>query len=298
MIKGILAILGASILYGIVPTISTALLQSGMDSQSIVIYRFSISSIASLLICLCFKISLKVSKKQFVELLLFGIFGYGMTAMFLSLSYNLLPGGLAQMVHFSYPLFVIIIMVIMFKEKLTMATALSVILIVAGLFLLADIKSGFSTIGLIYATLSGLTYGVYVVSNKKSSFSNLNSFTALFYIMTFSTVFFLLTNKINVMPNALASNQIVYILLLALFCTVMALSLLIVGIKLLGATKASVLNMVEPVVSILAGFAIFSEELTLQSIIGSFLIVLSVTIMAIFANNNKTAKKSIKNNIS
>lgn len=46
-----------------------------------------------------------------------GILGFGMTATLMTAAYNYIPVGLATMFQFSYPLFVLIIMVILTKEK-------------------------------------------------------------------------------------------------------------------------------------------------------------------------------------
>ena len=45
-----------------------------------------------------------------------GILGFGLTATLLTASYSYIPVGLATMFHFSYPLFVLLIMVVITRS--------------------------------------------------------------------------------------------------------------------------------------------------------------------------------------
>ena len=63
--------------------------------------------------------------------------------------------------------------------------------------------------------------------------------------------------------------------ILALFCTIGALFLLTYGILTLGASTASVLNMLEPVVSLIAGIIVYHEAVSFKSLLGCLFIVIS-----------------------
>ena len=70
------------------------------------------------------------------------------------------------------------------------------------------------------------------------------------------------------------------LLVISLFCTVFALKMLTYGIRALGASTSSMLNMLEPVVSVIAGTLIFSEALNIRTVTGCVLIV-AASILAV-----------------
>ena len=116
--KGYLAIIAASLLYGIMPVLSKLLLLEGMNSSSIVVWRFCFSTVFCLAIMLIKKIPFQATPRQIGVMIVVGILGFGMTATLVTAAYNYIPVGLATMFQFSYPLFVLIIMVILTKEKI------------------------------------------------------------------------------------------------------------------------------------------------------------------------------------
>ena len=78
-------------------------------------------------------------------------------------------------------------------------------------------------------------------------------------------------DKLN---NAILGAAMVMVIL-ALFCTIGALFLLTYGIRALGASTASVLNMLEPVVSLIAGIIVYHEAVSFTSLLGCVFIVIS-----------------------
>ena len=63
--------------------------------------------------------------------------------------------------------------------------------------------------------------------------------------------------------------------IVALFCTLAGVFLFSTGVRILGASTASVLNMLEPVVSLAAGTLIYHDPLGLKILAGCMLIVIS-----------------------
>ncbi len=271
--KGVAAVVGASFLYGIMPVFTKRVLLDGMTRNTLVFNRFLFTAVFSFLITRLLKVDLRVSRKQFVLLLLAALIGYGLTATFLTLSYTLIPVGLATMFHFTNPLFVTLIMITAFREKATLFKGLSCLLAAAGLVFMADL-SVLNGTGIILATLSGLTYAFYVIINKKSSLAELDNFTIIFYVGLINSAFFAVRNVLTgdrLLPST--AKAYITIAFIALACTIFALWLLTYGIRTLGASTASVLNMLEPIVSLVAGILVYHDPLSLKSLIGCVLVV-------------------------
>lgn len=279
MIKGILAVVCASIAYGLLPIVSKFALSFGLNSASLVVYRCLFAFLFSFGFCLFKHLPSRITKRQIFSLLLFGICGFGLTAFLLTLSYTVLPAGLASMFHFSYPALVAVCMAVLYREKISGAKWGAILLSLFGLVLMSysSLQNGISLPGMALALLSGVTYAIYIIAVKRSSLSTLHPLVLTKYVTLLNAVTFFLqatfTHEMQFIPNVKALFSI---LTVALLCTVIPLALLAYGIRSIGSTNASVLNMLEPLVSLFLGVVIFREHMSTVSWIGCALVLCSV----------------------
>jgi len=186
-LSGLLYIVAAATLFGIMPVFAKVVLQGRTNSLSLVFVRYFLAFISTAVIMLISKTPFRVTKKQLKQLIVFGTCGGGLTSYLLTSSYVYLQVGIATMFHFSYPFFVAVIM-ILFKERFTLTKAVSITLAIGGMVLMTDFGGTVEPIGIILAVLSGLALAVYIVAANKSSIQSLNPFTAFFYISLLSSV--------------------------------------------------------------------------------------------------------------
>ena len=281
MLHVLLVIIG-SVAYGFLPIFVKNIIPYNYSSLSIVFYRYLITAIFLFFIILITKRSFKITKRQFVELLIFSIIGLGLTFFFLSQALLYISAGLTNMIHFGYPVVVLLIMIFMYKEKINILKVLSMIFAIAGIVLLTQIVEVGSFLGVIYALITTITYGVYIVANKKCSFANLDTLVSLFYMSLMVSVIFFIA---GIFTNSLQPLNNLYVFynfaLISLICTIFSLGLLLYGVKKLGSSLASILNMFEPTTTVIASIFIYKEPLTINIAIGSVLIILSTIIMVI-----------------
>ena len=273
--NGVLAVVSASILYGFLPIFVKAVLQEGMTDAALVFNQFLFTSVFSFFIIRRLKISLRVTRREMIELTLAAFFGYGLTTSLLTASYSLIPVGLATMFLFTNPLFINLAMIVIFREKATPARGFAMITAVMGLVLMADF-SRLNALGILLAVLSGIIYAAYVIANKKCSFARLDPFVLVFYVGTVNSFFFGITaavkGELALPPTARA---FILMVIVALFCTLAGVFLFSTGVRILGASTATVLNMLEPVVTLVAGTLIYHDPLGLKILAGCLLIVIS-----------------------
>ncbi len=72
-----------------------------------------------------------------------------------------------------------------------------------------------------------------------------------------------------------------YIFLLALISTVIALMAFIEGVKRIGPTNASILSNIEPIVGMLLGIVLLNESWSIGIVFGSVFIILSAVMVSI-----------------
>lgn len=278
--RGYSSVVLSSLAYGVMPVISKYLLISGMDSDNVVFYRFFFTCIFTGLLVTVGKGWKKISLIQLTELVLFGILGFGLTMQFLTCSYQYIPIGLATVLHFAYPLSVTVIMLVFYRERPTWARISGCAAALAGICLMVDFTGSFTMKGIIYALLSAITYSSFVVSNKKASFSRLNPLLNLFGFSLSASLFFGLRCAFQG-TLILPARPVQWGLMLAisLLCTIFAFYMLMAGVRILGAVKASIVNMIEPATGVVLGIIIFQETLTLKIMIGCLCILISTLIM-------------------
>ena len=293
MKKGVLAVVVASFLYGIMPIFTKRALMEGMTSGAVVFYRLFFSSVVSFIVLKVLGIDMKATGRQIAEMAIMGVVGFGATMALLTMAYSLIPTGLATMLHFTYPLFVTVVMTVFFREKMTKAKAFACLCAMGGLVLMADFSS-LSVAGIVLAVCSGITYASYVIANKKLEFASLHGLVIVFYVSCFAAVFFgikaVITKEFMLPPTPLALGLV---LTIAVFCTVVTLFLLTYGIKTLGASTASVLNMLEPVISLVAGMIIYKEAIATKGIMGCVLVIMAGIAVAFDSAGNREIKVKV-----
>lgn len=291
--KGITFAMISSGTFGLIPLFSIPLMNDGMNTPSILFYRFLFSTILMGVICLFRKENLKIPGKHILTIFRLS-FLYAATALLLMYSYNYIPSGIATTVHFLYPILVSIIMVLFFKEKKSIIIFLAAILSLIGVFLLCwtDVEH-IKAIGIFIVSGTVITYAFYIVGINQSEAGKIKTEVLTFYILMFGGfIFFLFTffaNGIESIPNIQSWGRL---LALALFATVISDLTLILAIKHVGSTITSILGSMEPLVAVSVGVLCFSEHFSLVSLLGISLIITSVTMVVLKSANKSSAPSS------
>lgn len=291
---GYLAVIISGIIFGCMPLLAKIVFNNGGNPINLVFWRFFISIFPLYIILKRNKnVSLMISKMEIKQVIILGVFGLSATTVTLFLSYNYISTGMATTLHFVYPIFVIIGYSVFYKEKISPIKLISVVLCTLGIFLLYDGNSSASIIGIIYALLSGVIYAFYVLYIDKSGLKTMNPIKLTMYLSivgSFAMLIFSLASGSFTMKLNLTGW--LFTIILSIVVSLGGVSLLSVGIKLIGPQSSSILSTLEPITSVVIGAAIFEEVLGLRGIIACGLILISVILITVF--DIKEAKKAQK----
>ncbi len=282
-IKGIIYVVVSAILFGITPIISSYTYQLGNNALSLTFYRNLFVLPILFLLTLKSGESIKLDKNLILKILPIGVIGVASTTLMLYSSYNYIGVGVATTVHFMYPVFVALICKIFFKDKLGITKILILFLASIGvIFFLEGDLSG-QIIGLVLAIVSAMTYAYYIVAIEKQGFKNINPYKLTFYFALCSSITMLVYNIFarDIVWN-LSPKAYFLVFIIAIATSFLAVMLLQLGIKELGASTASILCMFEPISSVLFGVIILGEKMTLNKIIGNVLIISAVLILILY----------------
>ncbi|MBU3100288.1 MULTISPECIES: DMT family transporter [Clostridium] len=279
--KGILYIILSASAFGIMPILAKLSYRGGANTYSTLFLRFLFAAIMLFYYLKTKGISMKLTKKQSILILIIGVFGFTLTTSSLYMSYNYIGIGMASMIFYIYPSIVTILAYMVYKEKIYSRKIISLIISLMGIYILIDKTSvSFNIKGIMLALIAAVLYSLYVLGASNKEIKNINSYVLTFYISCASaTVMFIAAMTTNNFSIHISFYALVAILLIAFISTVVALMAFLEGVRLIGPSKASILSTIEPIVSLILGIIILGEPISSRIIIGSIMIVLSVVIL-------------------
>ncbi len=137
----------AAATYGMNPLFALPLYDDGMDSDSVLFFRY-LFAIPLLAIMLKARgRSLAIKRCEVASLLFFGVM-IALSSLTLFLSYGYMGASIASTLLFIYPILVALIMAVMFHERLRAATVVCMLSALLGIALLYKNEDG-STISLV-----------------------------------------------------------------------------------------------------------------------------------------------------
>lgn len=279
--KGILYIILSACAFGIMPILAKLSYRGGANTYSTLFLRFLFAAIMLFYYLKTKGISMKLTKKQLILIIIIGVFGFTLATSSLYMSYNYISIGMASMIFYIYPSIVTILAYVVYKEKIYSRKIISLMISLIGIYILIDKGSvNFNIKGIIFAGIAAVLYSLYVLGASHKEFKNINSYVLTFYISCASaTVMFMAAKATNNFNINISFYALVAILLIAFISTVVALMAFLEGVRLIGPSKASILSTIEPIVSLILGIIILGEPISSRIIIGSIMIVLSVVIL-------------------
>lgn len=278
--------------FGLIPLFTLPLMEKGMQFDSILFYRFLFAAIALTGVMGYKKESFHVNKREIPVLILLGFF-YTTSAMFLFWGYNFMSAGIATTLHFTYPIFVTLMMLLFFRERTSWITILAIGLAICGVARLSisDGELKLSVFGVFIVLLSAVGYALYITTVNKSRVHIMTGRKLTFYVFVVSTILFAIKANTNggiqPIPDTMS---VVNLILLAIVPTVISNITLVQAVHSIGGTLTAVLGAMEPVTAVFVGVLIFGEPFTFNLALGILLIIIAVTMIIL----SKTIQKTLR----
>ena len=278
---GYLAGIVSGITYGMNPLFGVPVIKKGLDVNSLLFYRYGVATLLMLVFMLVAKKQIRISWRQFGLMAILGALFTGCSITLFE-AYKYIPSGIATSILYVYPIMVALIMMI-FGQFPSWQTWISIFAGVAGAVLLS-LKGGGGFIdwrGIALVVTSGLCYTLFIVIvNLSKQVKAIPNLTLTFYcFFVGSVLLFALSGfgvNLNPVPDAVSWLNV---LGLAVLPTAVATITLAASSKAVGATKTSVLGILEPLTAIFVGTLVFHEPLTLNVAIGVALILFAILFM-------------------
>lgn len=272
----------SAISYGMNPLGALFLYQQGINTNSVLFYRFSIAAIILALLMIVQKKSFAITKKELYIISALGVL-FGISSLSLFTSFHFMNAGIASTILFVYPVMVAIIMAVFFKEKMSVITILSITLALSGITMLykGDGDSGLSTIGILLVMVSSLSYAIYIVVVNKSSLI-MSSVKLTFFVLLFCILTIVIhsfgdhENHLMLLTNP---AMWMWALMLALVPTIISLITMVKAVKTIGSTPTAIMGALEPLTAVVIGVTIFGETFSMHLAVGILMILSAVTLI-------------------
>ena len=197
----------------------------------------------------------------------------------------------AAILLYTSPVFVMLLSMLFFKEKISAKKTAALICALCGCALVSfggEVKISFA--GLLLGVGSGLGYALYSIFGTVALNRGYSTFTITFYTFLFASVAALSCADFSLTLPLFVSNvmNVAIIALFSVWVTVLPYLLYTRGMEYNNATVASIVSTVEPVVAALFGFFAFGENPGASGAAGMALVILSIVIL-----NIRLAKRKV-----
>ena len=282
--RGIVCGILSAICYGTNPFGALPLYEEGVNTASVLFYRFSMAVVILFVMLSVGRQSMRVTKSEMKVLTSLGILMAAASITFYQ-SFHYMDAGIASTILFVYPVMVAVIMSVCFKESITLSTISAIVLALLGIGMLyhGGETATLSTLGVMLVMLSSLTTAVYIVVVNQANIQ-MSSLKLTFYVllicMTCLLAYSFTSSELHLQlpPSPRAWFFAGW---LGLVPTVLSLVFMTIAVREAGATPTAIMGALEPLTAVTIGVLVFGESLTPRLIIGIVLVLLAVMIIVL-----------------
>ena len=257
----------------------------GFTAIQIVSIRITLAAlIFSLVLLVKDRRGFKISPK---DIPLFLGLGFG-SILFFTICYftaiTMMPLSTAAILLYTSPVWIMLMSIFFFHEKLDRRKLIALALAFAGCVLVSGISGeGMTVTGLLIGLGSGIGYGLYSILGKVA-LRKYSSYTVTTYTFIFAAVgSWIISRPADMMGKFSSASDLGFLIffcfLTALITAVIPFLSYTLGLESVEASKAGIIATIEPMVATLIGILVFAEKLTIMSGAGILLILASVVIL-------------------
>jgi drug/metabolite transporter (DMT)-like permease len=210
-----------------------------------------------------------------------GAFGYSLQSGLFFAAIERLDVSMVALLLYTYPAFVTLAAIALGRTAPSLRAGAALTVASAGLVLvlLAGGSGGFEVVGALLALGASLTYTTYILVSD-GVIADVDPFALAFLVLMGASASFtvggLATGSLDL---ALSGEAWLWLVLIALVSTVVAVSAFFAGLRRVGPSEAAILSTFEPPVTVVLAFLILGERLTAPQLAGGALVLAAVVML-------------------
>ena len=275
----------ASLVYALAPSFARFAADEGSNAVGTLITRFTIAA----LIMLAIRMTILRSKewptrRTIVELLLLGGIGHFFGTLFYFTALESIDSSLAIVLFNCYPLFVVALTWLAFKQRPTKAVLGTLVLTLTGVAITAGELGSGNLRSILLCVGAALIYTAYALGASRS-LTRTDIITGTCLVMVGASLSFWLYwimggSRVSVsFPDSVTGWTM--IALMGTLSTIGGTMFYFSGLRLIGPAKSSVATTSEPVFAIAFGVLLLGEDLTVARVVGAIFVISALLIFSI-----------------
>ena len=279
-------VLIAGISWGLIGVFTKAIDRLGFTEMQMLFVK-GVLATAVLLLIICVKDKNQLKLKNWKHLRYFvgtGIISFTFFSWAYMKAVNLTSLGVAAVLLYTAPTFVMLFSILLFGEKMTKTKGIILLMTFVGCILVTGLLEGgaaFTWQGIAIGLASGIGYALYSIFGTYAIKAGYGSLTISFYTFLMATITMaFLVEPVAVVTQITELGQWPLAVSFALLTTVVPYLSYTKGLSGLPASKASVTATIEPVVAAVLGIVVFHESVSMLKLTGIVLVLSSVVVMS------------------
>ena len=290
---GVLYGLAAALLFGLNASTTKVIITAGVTAEQVVFFRsFSAGAIALIWALLANRSALKVPRRLIPRLIIMGVVGVGMLQWTYSQAVYYLPIGIALLIEYTAVLWVPIIALLIFKEKVNPKIWLGAALVLGGLAVVAQIwDSQLNPIGVLFGFAASVSLTIHFIMGERVQ-RYLPTNVVMVYGMGVATLFFLPFASLgSLQPETLVASVDLGgnlsgielplwfgLIFMGVFGSFAPMALVYLSLRHLSATLVGVVATSETVLAAMFALIWLGEKLSFTQVLGSIVVLIGILI--------------------
>jgi drug/metabolite transporter (DMT)-like permease len=210
-----------------------------------------------------------------------GAVGYSLQSGLYFAAIERLDVSLVSLLLYTYPAFVTVAALMLGRAVFAPRTAVALAVASAGLVLvlLAAGTGAFDLGGALLALAASVTYTTYILISDRI-IGEVDPFALAALVLTGATASFAVAGVVTgSLDLALPADAWLWLILIALISTVVAVSAFFAGLRRVGPSEAAILSTFEPVVTVALAYVVLSERLAPAQLVGGAMVLGAVVLL-------------------
>jgi len=282
----------AATLFAVNGSVSKVVLGSGLSSLELAQIRSTCAALGLLAFLVAFaRPNLRVGRRELAFLLAFGVVGVALVQWLYFVAIHNLPVGIALLIEFTAPLFVALFARFVYKEGIRRRIWVAVALCLTGLALVVELWAGvaFSTVGVSAALGGAFALTAYLLMAERER-RHRDAVSLSFYGFLFAALLWavvqpiwkfpwdVLDDTVSLQGNLSEHTAPVWLLVafVVVVGTMITFSLLTGALRHIGATRASIVATLEPVIATVVAWVWLGETFGTAQLVGGAVVLAGI----------------------
>lgn len=276
--KGFLLALLSALGFSSLGLFAKLIYAQGFSVPQSLAWRFSLAAFLLWIVVFATKRH-RYSRFVYLRLVLLAVFGFAPQAGLYFLTVRYLDPGLASLLLYLYPAFVIVIMLLVFRQKPSSRQLAALVLALAGCVLTLWTSSAYPLPGIVFGVLVAISYAAYLAASEKLLKGVDPVFATALIMAIAALVYWLITLAGGTVQVPTSVLSLVGIFGIAVISTILPIVTLFSAIGLVGTANASLVSTAEPLFTIFMSALIIGERLTPTQFAGAFCIITALLVL-------------------